>query len=127
MIKGFKEFITKGNAMDLAVGVVIGAAFTQIVNALVTGIINPLIGLILPGSVKDLSLKVVTIGDADFLWGNVVSQAITFLLTAAAVYFVFVLPINHLRERRERGQEPDVELTNEEKMVLLLEQIASKN
>ena len=126
MIKGFKEFVLRGNAIELAVGIVIGAAFTQVVNAVVEGIVNPLVGLVLPGEVKDLAKKFVTIGDAQFLWGNVVSQLITFLITAAAVYFILVAPMNHLAGRRARGQEADVEPTNEEKMVALLEQIAAK-
>jgi len=126
VIKGFKEFVLRGNAIELAVGIVIGAAFTQVVNAVVEGIVNPLVGLILPGEVKDLAKKSVTIGDAEFLWGNVVSQLLTFLITAAAVYFILVAPMNHLAERRARGQEADVEPTNEEKMVALLEQIAAK-
>ena len=126
MIKGFKEFVLRGNAIELAVGIVIGAAFTAVVNSVVKGLVDPLVGLILPGDVKDLAAKFVTIGDAKFMWGSVVSQLITFVLTAAAVYFLLVAPMNHLAERRARGQEAEVEPTNEEKMVALLEQIASK-
>ena len=126
MIKGFKEFVLRGNAIELAVGIVIGAAFTQVVNAVVEGIINPLVGLILPGEVKDLASKSFDISGADFAWGNVVSQLLTFLITAAAVYFILVAPMNHLAERRARGQEAEVEPTNEEKMVALLEQIANQ-
>lgn len=126
MIKGFKEFVLRGNAIELAVGIVIGAAFTAVVSSVVEGIVNPLVGLLLPGDVKDLAGKVLTIGGADFAWGNVVSQLITFVLTAAAVYFLLVAPMNHLAERRSKGQENDVEPTNEEKIVALLEQIAAK-
>ncbi len=126
MIKGFKEFVLRGNAIELAVGIVIGAAFGAVVDAVVKGIVDPLVGLILPGDVKNLAGKFVEIGGAKFLWGNVVSQLITFVLTAAAVYFILIVPMNHLAERRARGQETEVEPTNEEKMVALLEQIAAK-
>lgn len=123
MLKGFKEFIAKGNAIDLAVGVVIGAAFGTVINAIVEGIINPLVGLALPGDVKDLAAKTVEIGGADFAWGLVVSAAITFLITALAVYLVVVAPVNAWRDR---GPKPPEEVSNEERMVQLLEQIAAK-
>ena len=123
MLKGFKEFIAKGNAIDLAVGVVIGAAFGAVITSITKGIIDPLIGLILPGDVKDLGAKVVTIGGADFLYGSVLSALITFLITAAAIYFLIVAPMNAWRDR---GPKPEDEKSNEERMVELLEQIASK-
>jgi large conductance mechanosensitive channel len=123
VLKGFKEFIAKGNAVDLAVGVVIGAAFGTVVNALVTGIINPLVGLVLPGDVKDLGAKVVTVSGADFAWGSVVSAAITFVITAFAVYLLIVMPMNAWRNR---GDKPADEQSNEERMIELLEQIARK-
>lgn len=123
MIKGFKEFIAKGNAVDLAVGVVIGAAFGTVVNALVEGIINPLVGLILPGDVKDLGQKSVEIGGADFLWGSVVSALLTFLITALAIYLLVVAPMNAWRNR---GPKPEDEQAPEERMIELLEQIARK-
>lgn len=123
MLKGFKEFIARGNAIDLAVGVVIGAAFSAVIDAIVKGVINPIVGLILPGDVKDLAGKTLGIGDAVIAWGLVVSTLITFVLTAAAIYFIVVVPINAWRER---GDKPEDEKSNEEKMVELLEQIAAK-
>lgn len=123
MLKGFKEFIAKGNAIDLAVGVVIGAAFGLVVTSFTRGIIDPLIGLVLPGDVKDLAAKSFTINGAEFLYGGVISALITFLITAGAVYFVIVAPMNAWRDR---GGKTEDEKSNEEKMVELLERIADK-
>jgi len=123
MLKGFKEFIAKGNAVDLAVGVVIGAAFGVVVNSITKGIIDPLIGLILPGDVKDLAAKSFTVDGAEFLYGSVISAAITFVITAAAIYFLIVAPMNAWRDRGGRSED---EKSNEEKMVELLERIANK-
>ncbi len=123
MLKGFKEFIAKGNAIDLAVGVVIGAAFGLVVTSFTRGIIDPLIGLVLPGDVKDLAAKSFTINGAEFLYGGVISALITFLITAGAVYFVIVAPMNAWRDR---GGKTEDEKSNEEKMVELLERIAAK-
>ncbi|MCP4434073.1 MAG: large conductance mechanosensitive channel protein MscL [Actinomycetia bacterium] len=126
MIKGFKEFITRGNAVDMAVGIVIGASFGLVIDSLVEGLINPIVGAILPGSVDNLALMTFEIGGAEIFWGAIVSALITFLLTAFAIYLLVVMPINKLNERRSRGED-DSEPTNEEKMVDLLEQIANRD
>lgn len=104
MLKGFKEFIMRGNVIDLAVAVVIGAAFTAIVSALVDGIFNPLIGALF--NAESLSEFVVPIESANgetakLLIGSFIAAAIQFIIVAAAVYFVLVLPINHLRKVAE--------------------------
>jgi large conductance mechanosensitive channel len=99
MIKGFKEFILRGNVIDLAVAVVIGAAFTLVVNAIVTGLINPLIGLLFNAK----SLEHLTAGP--ILWGSILSAIINFLIVAVVVYFVFVFPMNVVRERAERRKQ----------------------
>lgn len=126
MIDGFKKFIAQGNAIDLAVGVVIGAAFKEVVDAIVNSIINPLIaGLVgKPNFDSILSFK---LGSADAVLsiGAVITQVVSFLLVAIAVYFFVVVPINALKARRASG-EGDEEPTNEEKMVALLERIAAK-
>lgn len=128
MVKGFKEFIMRGNVIDLAVGVVIGAAFGALVTQLTASFIDPLIKLI--GGGGELGGTVVinegTPDQVVFDYGAFINAAITFLLTAAAVYFLVVLPYNTLRERRSRGQEAEVEPTNEERMVALLQQIADQ-
>jgi large conductance mechanosensitive channel len=108
MINGFKEFILRGNVIDLAVAVVIGAAFTAIVTVLVDALINPLIGLFFQaGSLKDaLQVVVPTIsgGTSTFSFGLILSALINFLAVAAVVYFVFVLPMNHVKGRMPSAQ-----------------------
>ncbi len=123
MIKGFREFIMRGNVIDLAVGVVIGAAFNALITQLTKSFIEPLIRLIGGGGTVAGTF---TVDGVVFDWGAFVNAAITFLLTAAALYFFVVAPFNALRERRERGTEADVELSNEEKVVALLERIADQ-
>ena len=105
MFKGFKEFVMRGNVIDLAVAVVIGAAFTAIIGVLVDGVINPALGALF--NTEDLSKSlIVTIptlsgGTAKILFGALIGAAIQFLLVAAAVYFALVMPINKLKERAE--------------------------
>ena len=99
-MKGFKEFILRGNVIDLAVAVVIGAAFTAIVTSLVTNVFNPLIGAAFNAAMLDEAL-IVTIptlngGEAELRFGAVIGSAIQFLIIAAVVYFVLVLPVNNL-------------------------------
>ncbi|WP_313788377.1 large conductance mechanosensitive channel protein MscL [Subtercola endophyticus] len=97
MIKGFKEFILRGNVIDLAVAVVIGAAFTAIVGAIVNGIFNPLIAAIFDANDLADAFQV-QIGASTLQFGLVLAAIIQFLLVAVVVYFVFVLPINHLKK-----------------------------
>ena len=109
MLKGFREFILRGNVIDLAVAVVIGAAFTGIVNGLVTGIFNPVIALIF--NANDLAGAGVILRDSEgtendvvLSWGLVLSALIQFLLVATVVYFALIVPMNYLK-RRSRSQE----------------------
>jgi large conductance mechanosensitive channel len=102
MIKGFKDFLLRGNVVDLAVAVVIGTAFTALVAAFTTSFLEPLIGLI--GGGGETGGEVVINGQ-HFTWGAFVTALITFVLTAAVVYFVVVLPMKALMERRKRGEE----------------------
>ncbi|MZD08088.1 large conductance mechanosensitive channel protein MscL [Streptomyces sp. SID5785] len=95
--EGFKAFLMRGNVIDLAVAVVIGAAFTNIVNAVVKGVINPIVGAF---GTKDLEgYKSCVKGDCsggdgiEILWGTVLSATLSFLITAAVVYFLMVLPM----------------------------------
>lgn len=105
----------RGNVVDLAVAVVIGAAFTAVVTALTTGIITPLVGAILGGT--DFSKEIATINGVEFKWGAVVDAAINFVIVAAVIYFVVIVPMKHIQERRSSGDEdvpPDeVELLSE--------------
>jgi large conductance mechanosensitive channel len=109
--KELKEFIARGNVIDLAVAVVIGLAIVAIVNSVVSGLITPLIGMIGGSDFSDLDF---TINDSTFEYGEVINAVIQFLFIAAAVFFFIVKPINMLNERRRRGEEPDpVELSDE--------------
>lgn len=105
MLKGFREFITRGNVIDLAVAVVIGGAFTALVTVFTRSLIQPLINLALGGGVD--GGKVVINGQV-FDFGAIVNGAITFLITAAVVYFVFVLPMNKYKERFGKTEKEEV-------------------
>jgi large conductance mechanosensitive channel len=103
MLKGFKDFILRGNVVDLAVGFVTGVAFTAVVTQLRLSFLDPLIRLIFGGQAASGTWTVRGVG---FDWAAFVNAVITFLLTAATLYFLVVLPMNRLAERRKRGQEP---------------------
>ncbi|MCZ2819062.1 large conductance mechanosensitive channel protein MscL [Modestobacter sp. VKM Ac-2977] len=102
MLKGFKDFLLRGNVIDLAVAVVIGTAFTAVVTSFTESFLRPLIGLVAGGGVQGGTFE---IDGQDFPWGDFVNQLITFVLTAAVIYFVVVLPMKALFERRERGEQ----------------------
>ncbi|MGZ4198801.1 MAG: large conductance mechanosensitive channel protein MscL [Thermoleophilia bacterium] len=104
MLKGFKEFVLRGNVVDLAVAVVIGIAFGALVTAFVADLITPLIAAIF--GKHDFSALSSTINDSTFLYGRFINAVIAFVLIAAAVYFVVVAPMNALAARRARGQDP---------------------
>jgi large conductance mechanosensitive channel len=125
VLEGFKTFLMRGNVIDLAVAVVIGAAFTQIVNSVVKGVINPVVGALgtkeldsysscLKGTCKTVNGEVDGI---QILWGSVLSATLTFLITAAVVYFLMVLPMSKYlarradREAAKEGAKEVVELT----------------
>lgn len=117
MLKGFKEFIMRGNVVDLAVAVVIGAAFGRIVTALVNGLISPLVAAIF-GKPDLTGVGNFTINEAQFSIGLILQELINFLFVAAAVYFVIVLPLNKLNERRRRGEEPEADtLTTDQELL----------
>jgi len=102
-MKGFKDFLLRGNVVDLAVAVVIGAAFTAVVNSFADSFLTPLIALITGGGELGGTF---TVNGQTFTYGAFISQVITFVLTAAVVYFAVVLPMKALIERRRRGEEP---------------------
>ena len=103
MIKGFKDFLLRGNIVDLAVAVVIGTAFTALVAAFTSSFLEPLIGLLGGGGVDG---GIATVNGQQFTWGAFVNAVLTFVLTAAVVYFVVVVPMKKIIERRKRGEEP---------------------
>lgn len=125
MLKGFKEFIMRGNVVDLAVAVVIGTAFGAVVTALVADIITPIIAAI--GGQPDFSQLTFTINGSKFFYGAFINAVITFLIIAAAIYFLVVLPLNKLAERRARriaAGQPATEVPEEKSAdVVVLEQI----
>ncbi|TCC35068.1 large conductance mechanosensitive channel protein MscL [Kribbella sindirgiensis] len=117
MLKGFKEFIMRGNVVDLAVAVVIGAAFTKIIGAVVDGLINPLIAAIF-GKTDLTGVWTFDINEAKFSIGLILDAALNFLFVAAAIYFFIVMPLNKLAERRKRGQEPEPDpLTTDQELL----------
>jgi large conductance mechanosensitive channel len=105
MLKGFRDFILRGNVVDLAVAVVIGAAFGAVVKSLVDDILMPIIAAIF--GKPDFSGLVFTINGAEFRYGMFINAVIMFLLVAAAVYFVVVAPMNKMAELRARGKAPE--------------------
>jgi large conductance mechanosensitive channel len=133
VIKGFKEFILRGNVIDLAVAVVIGAAFTLIVTALVQGFINPLIGVVFQlGDLSGWTIVVPTLsgGTSTFAIGSIVSAAISFLAVAVVVYFVFVLPMNKVKERAAAkagvAEEEASELPTEQELLIQIRDLLER-
>lgn len=112
MLKGFKEFLARGNIVDLSVAVVIGTAFTALVTKFTDSIIQPLINRIGAGGDSDYGILRINIGGDQTIDLNVLlSAAINFILVAAVVYFLVVLPYNRLRKKGEVEQAQDTELT----------------
>lgn len=105
ILKGFRDFVLRGNVIDLAVAVVIGAAFGSIVTALVKDLITPLIGAI--GGQRDFSNIFFTINSSKFLVGDFLNALISFLIISAVIYFLVVLPMNQLMKRLKSGEKVD--------------------
>lgn len=106
MLQGFKDFIARGNALEMAVGIVIGAAFGAIVEALTDKVLNPLIGAIFGQPDLDRIVVISTRG-GEILPGAILTAVINFLLIAAAVYFLVVVPVNKLAERSASAEEEE--------------------
>jgi large conductance mechanosensitive channel len=123
MVKEFKDFLMRGNVVDLAVAVVIGAAFGAVIAAVVDGIITPILGLF---GDQDFSQYVITLKDATaenpdgitLKWGAVLTALIKFVSVAAAVFFLVVKPVGALMARRASGEEPESEAPSEEAILL---------
>ncbi|MBO3088873.1 large conductance mechanosensitive channel protein MscL [Cellulomonas sp. zg-ZUI40] len=129
VLQGFKDFISRGNAVELAVGVVVGAAFTQVIDALQNALISPLVGWIFGkpnlddlwnigpytwnGDIADTAEPIMV--------GVILNALVQFLITAAAIYFLIVLPLNALAARRKKGQEDEPTSPSED--ILLLQEI----
>jgi large conductance mechanosensitive channel len=120
MIDEFKRFLFRGNVIDLAVAVVIGAAFTAIVNAIVSGLITPLVGMIFS---KDFSEMTFTINGSTFAYGSVINAVIQFVAIALVVFFVVVKPMQAITARRARGEDPAEDTPAPSDEALLLTEI----
>ena len=137
MLKGFKEFILRGNVIDLAVGIIIGAAFTAIVAALVTDIFNPLIGALFDASdlKKAFVVEIPTLsgGTAKILFGSVIAAVLQFLIVALVVFFAIVVPVNHLaklafakQKRKEEATPVDLPPTETELLIQIRDLLADR-
>lgn len=125
MLKGFKDFLLRGNVVDLAVAVVIGVAFAAVVAAFTAAFLTPLIAMVTGGGGVGGTF---TINGESFDYGSFIAALIAFILTAAVIYLVVVVPIRRIQERRQRGEEAgqaaptDVELLAEIRDLLAAQQ-----
>ena len=104
MFKGFRQFVLRGNVLDLAVAVVIGGAFGSVITALVKDLLTPLIAALV--GQPDFSAITLTVNGSQFLLGDFLNALLSFVLIAAAVYFFVVVPVNAIAARRARGEPP---------------------
>jgi large conductance mechanosensitive channel len=111
MLKGFKEFLLRGNVVDLAVAVVIGGAFGAIVTALVKDLLTPLIAALV--GKPDFSALTFTINNSKFLYGDFLNAVLSFVLIAAAIYFFIVVPVNAVNVRMRKPSAPAAPATKE--------------
>jgi large conductance mechanosensitive channel len=129
VLKGFKDFLLRGNVVELAVAVVIGVAFNAVVTGFTDNIINPIIAAMGGANIQGLGYQLVEGNPESFIdIGEVLTAVINFMLIATAVYFLFVLPFKVIEERRKRGEEPgpaeptDVEVLQEIRDLLAAQQ-----
>ncbi len=111
MLDGFKKFIMRGNAVDLAVGVVIGAAFGTVVTSLVQDIITPIIAAIFKQ--PDFSGWVVTVNGSALTYGNFLNAVFSFVIVAVAIYFIVVIPMNKVMSRMKKQEDPTTKSCDE--------------
>ena len=107
MVKEFRNFLMRGNIVDLAVAVVIGVAFGAVITSLTDDILMPIIGIF--GGSPDFSANTVMINGSEFRWGTFVTAVVSFVIVAAAIFFLVVQPMNALLERVKRGEVPAAE------------------
>jgi large conductance mechanosensitive channel len=116
MLRQFRDFLLRGNVVDLAIAVVVGAAFGAVVTALVKDIITPLIAAI--GGQPDFGNLAFTINGSRFAYGDFINAIVSFVIIAAAVFFLVVKPVSALMERRKAGLEPEAEAVPEDVVLL---------
>ncbi|MDB5045387.1 MAG: mechanosensitive ion channel protein MscL [Deinococcus sp.] len=116
MLNGFQKFLLRGNLIDLAVGVIIGAAFGGVVTAFTQGVVMPILGIF--GGVPNFDALTFSINGSVFKYGTFLTALINFVITAAVVYFFVIIPFTRMMERFKREEKPAVaEPTNEEKLL----------
>lgn len=124
MLKGFKEFLFRGNLVDLAVAVAIGVAFTTLIAAFTTTIVNPILATVGGAEGPGWSYRIFDDNpETTLLFGELVGALITFAITAAVIYFVLVVPMKKLSELRARNQEPEAPANVTPEDVELLREI----
>jgi large conductance mechanosensitive channel len=116
MLKGFRDFLMRGNVVDLAVAVVIGAAFGAVVSAFADDFVGGILGAI--GGSPDFGDAGFTVNDSKIVYGSTVTALIQFVIVAAAIYFVVVLPMKHLQERMRGGADVDTPAPSDEAKLL---------
>jgi large conductance mechanosensitive channel len=116
MMRQFRDFLLRGNVVDLAVAVVIGAAFGAVVTALVKDLITPLIAAV--GGKPDFGNLAFTVNDSRFAYGDFINAIVSFVIIAAAVFFLVVKPVGALMERRKAGEEPEAQAVPEDVVLL---------
>lgn len=99
MLQGFKNFILKGNVVDMAIGVVIGIAFANVVTAFVKDLVTPLIGAF--GGTPDFSMLIFTINGSKFMIGEFINSVLSFLIIAAVIFFAVILPMSRILKKKE--------------------------
>ena len=117
MLKGFKEFITRGNVIEMAVGFIIGNAFKDIVDSLVNNVINPLIGMIF-GKPDFSNMLIFSFNGSSLKFGVLLTAVINFLLIAFALYFFLVVPMNALAKRKKKAEDAAPKEVSEEVQLL---------
>ena len=116
MLRGFRDFLMRGNVVDLAVAVVIGAAFGSVVTAFATDFIGGIIGAI--GGTPDFGNAGPTVNDSKIVYGSTITALINFVIVAAAVYFLVVIPMNAIKARAARGADAETPAPSDEARLL---------
>jgi large conductance mechanosensitive channel len=126
MLKGFRDFLMRGNIVDLAIAVVLGAAFGAVISAFATDFIGGIIGAI--GGSPDFGKAGFTVNHSKIILGSTLTALVYFVIVAAAIYFVIVVPMTKLAERRKRGQEEEpVAETTESLLVEIRDLLRDQN
>jgi large conductance mechanosensitive channel len=116
MIKEFREFLLRGNVVDLAVAVILGAAFGAVITSFVEDLLTPLLAAV--GGEPDFAALTFSINGSRFRYGEFINAVISFLIIGAAVFFLVVKPVNALMARRKAGEEPEPEAVAEDVILL---------